>query len=125
MPDTGNKPEKSGIPRTLTIRLTRLPDIHSYASAAAHGFRNYGRFAVTRDGGFFFAETLSSHPSDTKVGWYWAIARDEEVLVSARGAAIDGEALFHEYRPALALLVEALVQRRYIPKPQNIRSITE
>ncbi|HOM98510.1 MAG TPA: hypothetical protein P5519_09890 [Spirochaetia bacterium] len=109
--------------RTLTIRLTRLPDIHSYEAAEAHGFYYYGRFAVTRTGGFFFAETISSHPSETKIGWYWAIAKADEVLVSARGAAIDGEILFKEYAPALALLVEALVKRHYIAKPQRIRTI--
>lgn len=123
MPDTGDKAGKAGIRRTLIIRLTRLPDIHAYDAAEAHGFRYYGRFAVTRSGGFFFADTVSSHPLDTKVGWYWAIVRDAELLVSARGSVIDGEALFHEYAPVLALLVEALVKRRYISKPQNIRTV--
>jgi len=47
----------------LTIRLTRLPDIHTEQAVASHGLLRYGRFVLMREGGFWFAHTISSHPS--------------------------------------------------------------
>jgi len=107
--------------RRLTIKLDRLPDIHSLQAAGEHGYDRYGRFAVLRGGGFWFADTVSSHPTDTATGWYWAIDAAGRLLVSARGAGVDGEALFTTRKPVLALLVEALVDRRYIRAPTGIR----
>jgi len=102
----------------LNIRLTRLPDINTDQDMTRHGFHDYGRFALTRTG-FWFAGSRSSHPADCQVGWYWAIS-GEELLVSARGAKMDGESLFNERKPVLARLVEELVKRRVIRKPESI-----
>lgn len=106
---------------TLTIRLWRLPDIHSLEAVLEHGLERYGRFALLRDGGFWFADAVSSHPAITVVGWYWALDTDGILLVSARGAALDGESLFTSKKDVLARLVEELVGRRYITKPSAIR----
>ena len=106
---------------TLTIRLRRLPDIHSLESVRERGFVRYGRFALLRDGGFWFADAVSSHPATTVVGWYWALDAEGILLVSARGAAPDGESLFTSKKDVLARLVEELVGRRYIAKPSAIR----
>lgn len=105
----------------LTIRLIRLPDIHGLQAVADHGYVRYGRFALLRSGGFWFADAVSSHPGDTATGWYWAITPGDELLVSARGAGIDGEALFADRKPVLVLLIEELVRRRYIRKPTGIQ----
>ncbi len=110
--------------KCLTIRLTRLPDIHSEQAVASHGLLRYGRFAVTRGGGFWFAQTISSHPTNTQVGWYWAVNAAGELLVSARGAGIDGEALFSTHKPVLAQLIDQLVKLRCIDKPRAIRVVT-
>jgi len=104
--------------------LTRLPDINSEQTVASHGLLRYGRFAVTRGGGFWFALAISSHPTNTEVGWYWAVNEAGELLVSARGAGIDGEALFNKHKPFLAQLIDQLVKLRCIDKPRAIRVIT-
>jgi hypothetical protein len=80
----------------------------------------YGRFAILLDGSFWFGNLYSRHPAVTKVGWYWATTRSEELLVSARGPKLDGEALSHEHKPTLARLVQELVKRRIIRKPVAI-----
>jgi hypothetical protein len=108
--------------RELIVRLTRLPDIDSPKAAAGHGLARYGRFALTRSGAFWFAYERSSHPPTTAVGWYWAVATDGALLVSARGSALDGQALFGVQAPALATLIERLVRERVIPKPSAIRT---
>ena len=105
---------------TLHIRLERLPDIDSERGLSRHGLADYGRFALLRDGSFWFGGLSSSHPRDCAVGWYWAVAADGRLLVSARGAAVDGQSLLGERRPVLALLVEELVERRRIGRPDAI-----
>mgnify|MGYP000892964224 CR=1 FL=1 len=107
--------------RELVVRLTRLPDIDSPRAAAEHGLMRYGRFALTRGGSFWFAYERSSHPSNTAIGWYWAIAPDGALLVSARGSALDGQELFGAQAPALAALIARLVREGIIPKPTSIR----
>ncbi len=107
--------------RELIVHLTRLPDINSLQAVAEHGLVCYGRFAITRNGSFWFAYERSSHPFTTAIGWYWAIALDGALLVSARGSALDGQALFAEHAPVLAMLIERLVRERIIPKPDSIR----
>lgn len=108
--------------RELVVRLTRLPDIDSPSVAANHGLVHYGRFAVTRNGSFWFAYERSSHPSTTAVGWYWAIASDGALLISARGSALDEQALFGKQAPTLAMLIDYLVKKHIIPKPTSIRT---
>ena len=105
---------------TLRVSLARLPDIDSVSGLARHGLTDYGRFALLRDGSFWFAGLASSHPRDCAVGWYWAITAEGGLLVSARGAARDGQSLFGERKPVLALLVGELVARRTIPRPDAI-----
>jgi len=107
--------------RELVVRLTRLPDVDSPRAAAEHGLTRYGRFALTRGGSFWFAYERSSHPPTTAVGWYWAVAPDGALLVSTRGSALDGHALFGAQAPALAALIERLVRERVILKPATIR----
>jgi hypothetical protein len=87
----------------IPIRLTRLPDIHS--NLDRYGFRDYGRFALLRDGGFWWGDIRSSHPRDCQIGWYWAISGEGDLLVSARGEGIDGDSLFGEKKPVLARLL--------------------
>lgn len=102
----------------MTIHLTRLPDINTDRDLESYGYRAYGRFALLRGSGFWWGDLHSSHPSDTATGWYWAIDRGGDLYVSARGAATDGEMLIRDRRDVLAWLVEELVRRRYIRKPE-------
>ena len=104
----------------MTIRLVRLPDIDSDRQLQQTGYVFYGRFAVLLDNSFWFGSLSTSHPAVTKTGWYWATTRAEELLVSARGSKLAGDALFHEHKPVLAWLIEELVKRRIIWKPMTI-----
>lgn len=104
----------------MIIRLTRLPDFNTDRQLHATPYWAYGRFAVLLDGSFWFGDLHSSHPTVTKVGWYWAVDRHGDLTVSARGAGVDGEALFAQQKPVLARLVEELVKRRIIRKPESI-----
>jgi len=108
--------------RELVVRLTRLPDIDSPKAAAGQNLVRYGRFALTQGGSFWFAYERSSHPPTTVVGWYWAVAPDGALLVSACGSALDGQALFGAKAQALATLIDRLVRERVIPKPTAIRT---
>lgn len=104
----------------MVIKLTRLPDINTDRQLQQTPYWAYGRFAVLMDGSFWFGDLHSSHPSVTKTGWYWAVDRLCDLTVSARGAGVDGKALFGKYKPVLAKLVEELVKRRVIRKPESI-----
>jgi hypothetical protein len=104
----------------MIIRLTRLPDIDSDRQLQQTGYVFYGRFAVLLENSFWYGSLSTSHPAVTKTGWYWATTRADELLVSARGSKLDGEALFHEHKPVLALLVEELVKRGITRKPVAI-----
>ena len=104
----------------MEIRLTRLPDINTDRQLDATPYWAYGRFALLLDGSFWFGDLHSSHPSVTKVGWYWALDRNANLHISPRGAAIDGDLLFNGRRELLAWLIEELVRRRVIRKPTSI-----
>lgn len=116
--ELGEAPQRA--PRLLRVRLGRLPDLDSEEAAERRGLRAYGRFAITRGGRFWFGSARSSHPGDTRVGWYWALDQEGTLLVSARGVEADGLALFEDGRPTLAFLVERLVKLRVIPNPKSI-----
>jgi len=104
----------------LVIRKVRLLDLNTDAEIERHGYACYGRFSMLRNGSFWFGDVRSMHPKETSIGWYWAISPTGELLVSARGAAPDGERLFTDCKPILTLLIEELVKRRYILKPVQI-----
>jgi len=103
----------------MKIRLTRLPDINTDRQLQVTPYWAYGRFALLRGGGaLWFGDLHSSHPATTVSGFYWAVDRGGDLYVSARGAATDGEMLIRDRRDVLAWLVEELVRRRYIRKPE-------
>jgi hypothetical protein len=104
----------------MNIHLARLPDINTDRQLQVTPYWAYGRFAILTDGSLWFGDLYSSHPSTTKVGWYWAIDRAGDLSVSARGAGIDGEILVRDRRDSLAWLVAELVKRRVIRKPCTI-----
>jgi len=108
------------LPSVLTLRLSRLPDLSSHKAVLKAGFKRYGRFAILHSGALWIADAISSHPRDTKTGWYWATTWEGLLLVSARGAAADGEALFKGNRAVLALLVGELVKTKAIDRPASI-----
>jgi len=104
----------------VIVRLVRLPDINTDRQLQQTGYVFYGRFAVLLDNSFWFGSMSTSHPAVTKTGWYWATTRADELMVSPRGSKLAGEALFNEYKPVLAWLIEELVKRRIIRKPVAI-----
>jgi len=107
----------------VIIKLRRLPDINSDRQLQATPYWAYGRMAVLYNGSFWFGDLNSSHPAVTNTGWYWAVDRHGDLAVSARGAGVDGEALLGKYKSALARLIEELVKRRIIRKPESITLI--
>jgi len=107
--------------KQLTVHLDRLPDISNERDLDRYSFRTYGRFAILRDGVFWMGTLHSSLPAETDTGWYWAISDDDRLLVSARGAVMDGESLFGKNKPVLARLIEELVKLRIIPRPESIK----
>lgn len=104
----------------MKIYLKRLPDISNDCQLQATPYWAYGRLALLREGGFWWGDIHSSHPSDTATGWYWAIDRNGDLAVSARGAGIDGEMLMRERRDILAWLVAELVRRKIIRRPTSL-----
>jgi len=104
----------------MKIRLARLPDINTDRQLKATPYVAYGRFALLRNASFWFGELYSSHPPVTLIGWYWAIDRQGDLHVSARGAEVDGDVLVREQRDILVWLVGELVSRRIIRKPMTL-----
>lgn len=107
----------------MIIHLTRLPDISTDRQLQATPFCAYGRFALLRDGAFWYGDLRSSHPTTTQTGWYWAADGSGDLHVSARGAGIDGQMLVRDRRDILAWLVHELVRRRVIRKPQCLEVV--
>jgi len=106
--------------KRLTIQLDSLPDISSVRDLERYQFRDYGRFAVLQDGRFWVESLHSSYPANMETGWFWAVDRSERLLVSPRGAVMDGESLFTRKKHILARLVEELVRKRILARPRAI-----
>lgn len=104
----------------MTIRLMRLPDINTDRDLERYQYTDYGRIALLRGGELWFGELHSSHPATTVTGWYWAISTNGDLIVSARGAGVDGEMLMKDRRDILAWLVRELVKRRVLRKPKRL-----
>ena len=97
------------------VVFSRLPDIHSATDIARNGLISYGRFALLRDNTFWWGDNLSSHPRDTKTGWYWAIpSGSREIVVSARGCKLDIEELMAPDNPVIGQLLRELKRRRIL-----------
>ncbi len=92
----------------------RLPDINSYPEFEKTGLRAYGRFAILNDGSFWFGDLQSSHPRDTKAGWYWAVDSARNVLISARGAELDNDIIRDPKTRVLKWLIGELSRRGLI-----------
>ncbi len=70
---------------TITINFTkRLPDINKQSQLPSD-YSDYGRFAITNKGNLWFAGISSSHPPDTKDGFYWALSGNT-IFISPRGS---------------------------------------
>ena len=104
----------------LVVKSGRLPDLDGPEEARERGLLAYGRFALLRDGSLWIGDARSSHPADTARGWYWAIDTMGDLILSPRGARIDGEWLFREGRGLVAALLPELERRRAIARPQAI-----
>ena len=109
--------------RTLTVKSSRLLDCNDPTVAASHGYLSYGRFALLRDGKLWFGDTRSSHPSTTARGWYWAVDGEGCLVLSPRGAKLDGEFLFAEGKWIIAALLDELERGRVIKRPNSIRLV--
>jgi hypothetical protein len=105
----------------MKITLTRLPDINTERDIGRYGYKSYGRFALLRRNGLWYGDLHSSHPSTTQTGWYWAVTAEGELIVSPRGAGIDGEMLVNERKDILAMLVQELVRRKIIGRPSRLQ----
>lgn len=105
----------------LTIKLDRLLDCSDLTVAANNGYASFGRFALLRDGGLWFGDIRSSHPSTTLRGWYWAVVAQNCLVLSARGAKTDGGFLFGEGRYIITWLLLELENRKIIRDSQAIR----
>lgn len=99
--------------RPIKITYSHLPDISTYRDIERYPeLRNYGRFAICTDQSFWFSDTvISSHPANTKYGYYWAISSGS-IIVSARGAETDIEHFQRNEYGMAASLLSALKRRR-------------
>lgn len=104
----------------LVIHLDCLPDISSVRDLERYGYRDYGRFAVLRDGRFWLQSLHSNYPAEMENGWFWAIDHKDRLVVSGRSAVMDGERLFTREKHILAQLVQELVNKRILARPRTI-----
>jgi hypothetical protein len=106
---------------TLIIRETSIPDLDDPDEAAERGYVSYGRFARLNSGGLWFGDVRSTHPESTQAGWFWAFDEKGDLLVSSSGSSVDAELLFSGDRAVLAWLLEELVKRRLLKKPEGVK----
>jgi len=71
--------------RQFTIKLVTLPDVHDYKHLSPD-IIEYGRFGYTTNDSFFVSDIRSSHPYNTKIGGYYAMTKDNKLLLSPRGS---------------------------------------
>lgn len=50
---------------TLVIKNVSLPDLDDPGEFSEYGIIEYGRFAVRRDGSYWFGDARSTNPPDT------------------------------------------------------------
>jgi len=93
----------------------RLPDIDSYPELEMSGLLDYGRFAILNDGSFWFGDLMSSHPQNTRTGWYWGIDPAKNVIISARGSMLDNDIIRDPKSGILIWLINQLKMRHLIP----------
>ncbi len=91
---------------TIKVDLTiRLPDINNFDNLPVE-YSDYGRFGILTDGAYFFSHIASSHPRNTKYGYYWALnGAKDTIYISARGAVTD---LDYADKPLIAYLIKQL-----------------
>jgi hypothetical protein len=88
----------------MTVKLNiRLPDIHDFKFLDER-FNQYGRCALLTDGSFWFGNIKSSHPANTKEGFYWAVDLSKNLYISPRGASLGFEKYLSE--DFLSFLIE-------------------
>ena len=104
----------------LVVKPGLLPDLEGAEEARERGLLAYGRFALLGDGSLWVGDARSSHPADTARGWYWALDTMGDLILSPRGARVDGEWLFGEGRRLMALLLAELEKRCAIERPRAI-----
>lgn len=81
--------------KTLIIDLSvRLPDINNYSNLDP-SFQDYGRIAIDRNDNITVMGIRSSHPSNTTMGFYWAIS-DNVLYISPRGSTYNWESYITE-----------------------------
>ena len=105
----------------LSVMFKRLPDINKQHQMLDHSLSNYGRFAVLRSETFWFGDIRSSHPTTTQTGWYWAIDKRNNLVVSARGSNLDLEKLLENEKRVLRILIAELEDRRLLPRYSEFR----
>lgn len=103
---------KKGI--LIMISFCCLPDVNTFADLERYGYRAYGRFAILQDGTLWVGDLHSSHPRDTKVGWYWAVSDDGTFFFSARGAETDNKLVSGSSYQILRLLITKLRSSKII-----------
>jgi hypothetical protein len=71
----------------ITVDLTvRLPDIDRPENIPAN-FDEYGRFAILSSGSLWHGPYSTSHPHNTRDGFYWAKSGDT-IYLSPRGSLL-------------------------------------
>ena len=108
-----------------SIYLSRLPDTHKIQVIQDAGYINYGRFAVTTSGNILVSGINSSHPSNTKTGWYWAVDSQNNLTVSPRGAQLDNNELLKDDQFLLRCLIAELKKQHVLPKSMQYTLIQE
>ena len=116
-------PSSDFTPRNISF--SRLPDTHRIQVIEEAGYIDYGRFAVTTSGNIVVSGINSSHPSNTKTGWYWAVDSGGNLTVSPRGAQLDNDELLKEDQFLLRCLIAELKKKHILPKSGQYTLIQE
>jgi len=104
----------------MNILFRQLPDIHTQADLERHALRAYGRFGMLPDGSLWVGDSLSSHPREVSVGWYWGITYEDDLILSSRNVVKEVELLQGEGNVIVRHLIHELLVRKIIPRQQGV-----
>lgn len=77
----------------MKIMIIRQPDINSFLYLS-DDYGSYGRFGLTKSGGFYVLPENSSNPDNTLIGGFWAADKVKEILYLYPGGPVSEFEIF-------------------------------
>lgn len=98
------------------IHIRQLPDTHNPEVISSLNLMDYGRCWITNSGLFGWGGIRSSHPRNTRTGWYWGVDNYGDLIISPRNVVSDTDILFQNNNRIIGELISELKKNRILPR---------